>query len=99
MTQQEIDSIARKYCKLLGLDPDKEIVGNDPQCPEGTRVAPMWWWQVSRVKQALALRLAIDSVLPASVTLAPGTVGREHLAPDLAQPVTACTTASPSSTH
>jgi hypothetical protein len=61
MTDAQIEAIARAYCVKLGLDPDERIwSSNGAWIPHGEL---MWRIKARQVREAIAMRAAIQEVL------------------------------------
>ncbi len=55
LSPANVERVARRFCELMGLDPDERI--------RGTVASPKWWRYTDRAREAIAMQIAVKEVL------------------------------------
>jgi hypothetical protein len=68
LTDEDIEAAARKYCELVGLDPDAKILQPPAYSPDGTSslvamYGPQWKAYAGAVRSYRAMNQAIKEFL------------------------------------
>lgn len=62
-TDQQLEDIAREYCRLMARDPEEVVWGAHPVHSTLATSKPRWQWSLDTIRPHLAIHEALRKVL------------------------------------